>query len=151
MRQDQAVRLFIALMVSGLAMSSAMADSGAGPDEIIGRWRNPKGSVQIDIRACGQGLRCGYVVWASEKAINDARRGGTEHLVGLELFRGLTRNDEGLWRGSVFVPDLNSRFSGTARRLGSDRFLATGCLLRGILCKSQIWTLVDQEALSAAR
>ena len=134
-------------LIAGPAVSGYEVNTGRVPDELTGRWRNPQGSVHVEIRRCGKGRSCGYVVWASEQAKADAQRGGTRPLIGLELFRNLVREREGQWRGAVFVPDLNSTFSGTARRLGSDRFRATGCLLRGMFCRSQIWTQVDDAAL----
>jgi uncharacterized protein (DUF2147 family) len=110
-------------------------------------WRNPKGSVQIDIRPCGS-YACGFVVWANADAQADARKGGTENLIGLQLFRDLTADREGAWRGKVFVPDLGMTFSGTAQSTDGLRLKAKGCLLGRVLCKSQTWTRVQSAAVS---
>ena len=124
--------------------SSALADSAAAPAAIDGVWRNPKNSVHVELRPCGAG-KCGYVVWASAKAQADARKGGSENLVGLQLLRDFTPDKSGAWRGKVFVPDLNATLSGTAELISADALRARGCLLK-IICKSQIWSRIDNAA-----
>ena len=52
----------------------------------FGVWKNPQDSVHVRAQPCGSRM-CGVVVWASDKAKADARRGGTNDLVGLILFR----------------------------------------------------------------
>ncbi|MBO9707821.1 MAG: DUF2147 domain-containing protein [Caulobacter sp.] len=110
-----------------------------------GVWRNPKNSVHVEIRNCGA-KTCGYVVWANEEAKADARKGGTDNLVGLQLLRDFTEQKNGVWKGKVFVPDLNMTFSGTAEFPNATTMKAKGCLLGNILCKSQTWRRVDVAA-----
>ena len=75
--------------------------------------RNPQNSVHVRIHPCGKS-RCGTVVWANEKAKVDSARGGTRNLVGTELFREFREVSPKVWKGKVFVPDLNKVFTGTA-------------------------------------
>lgn len=102
-----------------------------------GVWRNARGTVQIETRRCGQGL-CGKVVRAAPEA-DEAAGGG---LVGTELFRNLERGDDGLWYGSVYVPDIGREVEGTIAQTSPDRLTATGCLFAGFGCKEQVWTRV---------
>ena len=46
------------------------------------------------------------------------------------------------WKGKVFVPDIRKTFSGTLQFEGSDRMTGKGCVLLGIVCKSQTWSRV---------
>ena len=138
-------RLFCAifatfLSLGALSSSPALAREEA-PAPIASVWRNPGNSVHVRIDQCGERL-CGTVTWASPKAIADARRGGTDRLVGTRLFRDLERTDDGKWRGKVFVPDIRQTFSGTLRFVGSDRMEGKGCVLLGLICKSQTWSRV---------
>jgi len=131
-----------------LATAAAMAVvSGAQAQEpaLNGVWRNPKDSVHVDLRPCGAGL-CGYVVWASPKAQADAHKAGTESLVGSQLLRDFSQEKSGVWRGRVFVPDLNATFRGTAELIDGKSMRAKGCLIANMLCKSQIWTRVEIPA-----
>ncbi|WP_188053279.1 DUF2147 domain-containing protein [Sphingosinithalassobacter sp. CS137] len=123
-----------------LLFPAAVAGQSAGevPEAV---WSNPDGSVHIRSYSC-DGKLCGRVTWANEEAKRDAREGGTESLVGTNLFRNFTQQPSGAWEGEVFVPDLGKRFSGTIRFEG-DTLSAEGCAALGIICKSQRWTRVE--------
>lgn len=104
-------------------------------------FRNPSNSVHVRIHPCGKG-RCGTVVWANEKAKADSARGGTRNLVGTELFREFREISPNVWKGKVFVPDLNKVFTGTGTIKGQNVIVARGCLIGNFGCKSQTWTRV---------
>lgn len=129
-----------AIAVSGLLNATSVHAMPAG--DLGGVWRNPKNTVHVEVRPCGESV-CGYVVWASEKARRDAREGGTPELVGTQLFRDFSPGKNGVWRGRVFVPDLGKVFSGSAERVGERALKARGCLFASVLCKSQVWVRVE--------
>lgn len=114
-------------------------ETAAAP--IASEWRNPSNSVHIRLDRCG-GALCGVVTWASPKAIADAKRGGTDQLVGTRLFRNLEPAGTGVWKGKVFVPDIRKTFAGTIEFKDGDKMLGKGCVLFGIVCKSQTWSRV---------
>ena len=89
------------------------------------------------------GFRCATVIWANDKAKADSARGGTKNLVGTELFRDFRQVSAKVWKGKVFVPDLNAVFSGTATVKDQDTIVARGCLFGNFGCKSQAWTRVN--------
>ncbi len=131
------LRPLLALVL--LALSAAALPE----DGIEGTWSNPRGSVHVRYEPCGRGALCGTVVWASDKAVADAKRGGTENLVGTRIFRDFYRAGPNRWRGKVFVPDINRTFSGTVTIEG-DKMIGRGCLLLGVGCKSQTWTRIER-------
>jgi uncharacterized protein (DUF2147 family) len=126
-----------AVAAAMLSAAPAAAQQTAG-DSI---WRNPQDSVHVRIHPCGQS-RCGTVVWASDKARSDSARGGTLNLVGTELFRDFHEASPKVWKGKVFVPDLNHVFSGTGIVKDPNTIVARGCLAGNFGCKSQTWTRV---------
>lgn len=107
----------------------------------LGIWKNPKGTVHIRAEQCGPAM-CGVVVWASDKAITDARKGSKNPLIGSTLFRSFTKERNDVWRGKVYVPDIGKTFSGTITVLDANRLEGKGCLIGGIGCRSQIWTRI---------
>ena len=121
-----------------IASSATLAQSGGQ----IGVFRNPQNSVHVRIHTCGQ-AKCATVVWANDKAKADSARGGTRNLVGTELFRDFREVSPRVWKGKVFVPDLNAVFSGTATIKDQNTIVARGCLFVNFGCKSQAWTRVD--------
>ncbi len=133
------------MAVAGLAMLAAplggATAAGNGATQLVSSaWRNPSNSVHIRITPCGDQV-CGTVIWASDKAKADARKGGTEQLVGANLFREFRQVAPGQYKGRVFVPDMNRTFSGQMRIQG-DSMIGKGCVL-GFICKSQTWTRIS--------
>ena len=134
--------LILLTAVAGLA---AVALPASAQDSFnYGVWRNPKNSVHVEIKPCGGGRACGFVVWANDEAKADAKKGGTPDLVGLQLLRDFQLQKNGSWKGKVFVPDLNVTLGGTADFPDATTMKAKGCLL--LFCKSQTWRRVDVAA-----
>lgn len=133
------ISIKIAILAAATFPSFAAEAQAAGQ---IGVFRNPQNSVHVRIYTCGKG-RCATVVWANDKAKADSARGGTKNLVGTELFRDFRQVSAKVWKGKVFVPDLNAVFSGTATVKDQDTIVARGCLFGNFGCKSQAWTRVN--------
>jgi uncharacterized protein (DUF2147 family) len=130
-------------LVAAAGLAASTTASAQGDPSIHGVWRNPKNSVHVEIKPCPAGA-CGYVVWATDKAKQDAREGGTANLVGLQLLRDFSQDKKGVWRGKVFVPDLNRTFTGVAELSSPTTLKAKGCFV--VLCKSQTWTRINAAA-----
>lgn len=111
---------------------------------IEGRWSNPKGSVIVAIGPCGE-RACGRVAWASEKAIADARKGGTASLLGTALLQDIVPQGATSWRARLFVPDLNRTSKVRLRLLDQNMLEVTGCALGRVICKSQVWKRLPGE------
>lgn len=126
-----------------LALALILAQP-AGPAEpaLEGHWRNPSGTVIIAIAPCGE-MFCGRVQWASEKAMADARNGGTDPLIDAELLTEIVPNGDGRWKARLFVPDINKTSKAKLRQLASDQLKVTGCAVGRLLCKSQVWTRTE--------
>ena len=123
-------------------MLLALATIIATDEAIEGRWKNPSGRVTVEIVACGEAL-CGTVISASESAQADARRGGTENLVGTQLMSGFVSAGPDKWKGRMFVPDLNYRSKAELRLIAPSQLKVTGCMVGRMICKSQYWTRAD--------
>ena len=134
----------VAVLLAAMGALSVALPASAAETFTYGVWRNPKNSVHVEIKPCGGGRACGVVVWATEDAKADARKGGTPNLVGLQLLRDFALQKSGSWKGKVFVPDLNMTLGGTADFPDATTMKAKGCLL--LFCKSQTWRRVDVVA-----
>lgn len=135
------------LLLIAAAFPAALAaqPTGAG-NAISGIWVNPSGSVAVRIGPCAGNSVCGRVVWASAKALQDARDGGVNNLVGTELLENYQPGSDGTWAGTVYVPDMGSRFSSTITQVDPDNLRIRGCLIGGLFCKSQMWRRTTQVA-----
>ena len=135
-------RWLLAACSAASACIPAIPAIAADGDAAGGVWRNRSNSVHIEAHHCGQSM-CGKVIWASDKAIADARRGGTKNLIGLDIFSDFRKDRKGIWHGKVFVPDMNRTFSGTMILVDANTLKGTGCALGGIVCKTQILTRIS--------
>lgn len=123
------------LIVCGLLAAPASAQD-LSPN---GLWRNPSGNVEVRIEECGPKV-CGRVASASDRAKADAARGGHPDLIGMDLFEDFKRDSANTFRGRVFVPDINRRFSGKLTIQDENTIRVRGCLTRNTGCRSQTWT-----------
>lgn len=128
-----------AAALAGIAAAPPPVSAG---DESSGVWRNHGNSVHLQAYHCGDSM-CGKVVWASDKAIADARRGGSPNLIGMNLFHDFRLGRDGKWRGKVFVPDINKTFSGTVELVDRNTLKGSGCVLGGLICKSETLTRIE--------
>jgi uncharacterized protein (DUF2147 family) len=124
------------------AQSASTPTIPAIASQAVGIWINPRGSVKVQTGACAgsaAGDLCGWVVWASPQAETDARDSGVSQLMGTELLRGYRTVGHGLYRGQVYVPDMGRTFYSTIEQRGANDLKISGCILGGLLCKSQDW------------
>ena len=130
------------LLTIGLAGLMALAASAAvaqAPAEPYGVWINHHQTVKVETRSCGD-LLCGSVVWATPEAREVAKEYGTDPLIGTQLLSGYRHTRDGTWQGQVFVPDLRRHFFSRIEQVGPDKLKISGCIMGGLLCKSQTWT-----------
>jgi uncharacterized protein (DUF2147 family) len=129
------VRVLISIALLGLTAAQQPAQPS-----IQGQWKSPGGNSIIGIAPCGATL-CGTVLWASEKAKQDAKK-GTDQLVGSQLLTNLKAKGTG-WQGRLFVPDQNMRATAKIELVSAQQLRVSGCALGKALCKSSLWTRYD--------
>lgn len=135
-------RLFTAA-IAALALltgtGGAMAQSAPPVAQgVLGTWVNPHGTVKVRTGDCAGNL-CGWVVWAAPKAEADARESGVNNLVGTELLRDYRRTAAGHYEGEVYVPDMGHTYYSTIVQRDDNSLRISGCILGGLICKSQDW------------
>ena len=132
-------RILVRAITLVAAAALPLAASAKG---LEGHWRNPKGSVTVKVTPCGRNAYCATVVDASEKAKASARKGGTARLIGTQILTDLRPAGNGTYKGRAFEPKRNIRAPATVRVVGPDAITVKGCVISGIICKSQRWTRV---------
>lgn len=130
--------LIAAMVAAPLAVPIAAQGAVQPAPEVMGHWINPYGSVVVETAPCGAHL-CGRVSWASAEALQDAKESGITGLIGTELLRDYSPSGPGHWRGRVYVPDMGRTFYSTINVEGPDALRISGCILGGLICKSQLW------------
>lgn len=124
-----------------LAVGGAVWASAALAQDIAGTWLTEGGRSQVRIAPCGQS-RCGTIIWtkADAKDVNNpdlAKR--DKSLIGLRLFSGGRPNGE-TWTGELYNPLDGRTYAGKMRLVSPSQLELSGCVLAGLICKSQAWT-----------
>lgn len=133
--------LLLVLAVPVPAVGAPPSGGGGSDPPLFGLWRNPAGSVTIRINGCGDQV-CGTVIAANAEATTDARDAGYQNLEGMTLMRGSLAPHSRIWRGTVLVPDLGRSFAAHIELTDPIHAKITGCVWRGLLCRSQTWRRV---------
>lgn len=127
-------------LLLGLALIGAAGGTVADP--AVGLWSNPKGTLSVRTRRCGAQL-CATVVHASAKAQAKAAAAGVPDLIGTELFSNYRPAGERDWSGTLYVPDRGKRVASKLQAADGRTMKVSGCLVGGLVCKSQIWVRMD--------
>ncbi len=130
-----------ALRILCVGLLGCLAQPAFAADPIFGAWVNPRGSVTVDTGACKDRL-CGWVSHADPQALADAADAGIPHLIGTALLQDYRHAGPGRWTGRVYVPDMGKTFYSTIEQKGPDQLKISGCILGGLICRSQLWQRV---------
>ena len=123
-----------------LLLTAATAASAQPAAAIEGYWRNPIGSAIIAIAPCGHSL-CGKVAWASARGRREVAK-NTSNVVGTTVLSDLVFSG-GRWSGLLYIPDDDIHVSAKLQSLSPKQLKLTGCVMMGLLCRTQVWTRID--------
>ena len=147
----RAVTLSALVMVS---LSSSFATANAQGTDLSGTWLTEDGRAKIRMDHCGPNnvKMCGTVVWlkpgqpkTDAKNPDPAKR--ARPMLGLMLMDGL-KLDGKKYKGEIYNSDEGKNYTVSLARESDSELSISGCLL-AILCGSQSWTKVADEALPA--
>lgn len=130
-----------------LLIAAALAASPgtyASAQDVSGTWRTQSYGSQVRVAPCGA-ARCGTIVSAPAGARDannpDARLRGRS-LVGVRIFSDARPTGSG-WTGQLYYPVDGRTYTGTMRLIGPAALELSGCVLGGLICRSQVWSRVD--------
>ncbi|MDW6021160.1 DUF2147 domain-containing protein [Mesorhizobium sp. BAC0120] len=108
-------------IILGVLVAASTLGSAFSADMVVGRWRTKPGDTAA-ISNCGRALCI---------SLKDGRYAGQQ--IGRMTPRG-----DGTYVGSITNPADGKTYSGKGR-LEGDSFTMSGCLLGGLICRSQTW------------
>lgn len=146
----KAIRLSSALILTavGLALVAIRPAAAAEP---FGTWLTGDGKGQVRIVDCG-GALCGNLIWLKEPIDPDTHKPKTDKnnkdagkrdrpLIGTPIV--LNMKPSGTpekWDGDVYNAEDGNTYSGSFILTGANTASLKGCVLGGLICKSQTWT-----------
>lgn len=141
-RRTAGLAALVLTVTAGLTASESYGSGAAPVSAVHGTWINPKRTVTVVTSSCGQ-LLCGTIVSATPEVQAIAKKAGAPPLVGSKLLRDYRQTGKDKWQGKVFVPDRNASYYSTIKQLNANQLKISGCILGGLLCKSQVWSRVS--------
>ena len=140
-----------ALMVAGLLSVCALARAQAA--EPLGTWSTEGAKAQVRIAKCGSGL-CGAIVALKEP--NDPATGKPKTdisnadaskrnrpMIGVQIVLGMKPRGANKWDGRVYNAEDGKTYSGNITLQNANTLQLQGCVMGGMVCKSQTWTRVN--------
>ena len=108
---------------------------------IAARTKSFRGPISIiAIAPCGPSL-CGKVAWASARGRREVAK-NTSNVVGTTVLSDLVFSG-GRWSGLLYIPDDDIHVSAKLQSLSPKQLKLTGCVMMGLLCRTQVWTRID--------
>ena len=131
------MRKLLLSTIAALAVSMGAAFAA----EPTGTWVTQGGDSKVRIVPCGGGF-CGTIVWLNEdrKDSNNpdpSLRGRS--LVGVQLIFNMQGSGDS-YSGKLYNPRDGKTYSGKLKTIGADKLQLSGCVLGGLICKSETWT-----------
>jgi len=143
------------LSLSGLLIAtfSGLGACAAGarvPGE-VGVWFNESKRGAVEIRPCGDGRLCGYIVWLrkphgkNDQPLIDANNPKSTHrrrpICGLPVLGSLRAMSDGSWdRGWVYDPEEGKSYDAAIKLTSHNQIIMTGYKGVKMFSKSFVWT-----------
>lgn len=127
-------RFAISLVLIPVMLGLSLVATGAAAAELAGFWERSTGTSRIRFEPCGDAL-CGKIAWLRPGLKSKA-------FVGQPVFLKLARTGETLWTGEAFNPEDGRTYQGRVS-IDGKTLTTTGCVLGGLICKSETWKKVD--------
>jgi uncharacterized protein (DUF2147 family) len=109
-----------------------------------GLWQNRIGTLDVLIGPCGAKL-CGTIIAARGDSAPRAHPAGAAGLVGTRVLEDFVPGAGGVWRGSVYAPQLHRHLNAKFRIADANRIELTTCLLGSFLCDTNAWHRIPSE------
>jgi uncharacterized protein (DUF2147 family) len=131
-------------LIASASMAVALTASlPAHADEIAGTWLSQSGETRVRFSPCG-GVFCGVIVWVSKpgKDVNNPDADKRDRsLVGIQMVT-MKPQGGGSYSGHLYNYQDGKTYSGKAK-VSSAGLELSGCVLGGLICRSQTWKRVD--------
>ena len=142
------------IRVATMIGASALALAGGGPAaaaDAVGLWSTEGGKARVRVAPCGN-APCGAIVALKEPADPDTGRPKTDKhnadagkrsrpMIGVRILLGMTPSrTPGQWTGRVYNAEDGKTYTGYITLTAATSLRPEGCVLGGLICKSQTWT-----------
>jgi uncharacterized protein (DUF2147 family) len=122
----------------------------AGATDPLGTWLTGDKKAKVHIVNCGDAI-CGSLSWLAEPIDPETKQPKTDNknadagkkdrpLLGIPIVLSMKPAGGGKWRGQVYNAEDGGTYTGSLTLTGANSAELKGCVMGGIICKSQTWT-----------
>jgi uncharacterized protein (DUF2147 family) len=135
------------MMAAAVLGATLMPAFAADP---AGTWLTEEGKAVIRVADCG-GALCGTIVSLKEpndpqtgkpkvdkNNVDAAKRG--RPIVGVQIVVGAKPDGPNKWSGQVYNPEDGKTYAGNIALAGPNTIKVQGCIMGGVICKTNTWT-----------
>jgi uncharacterized protein (DUF2147 family) len=138
-----------AIVPSAIAIALLLLAPARAADP-LGTWLTGDKKGKVRIVNCG-GAICGTLVWLQEPNDPDTHQAKTDKhnvdaakqgrpLLGIPIVLNMKPNGADTWEGQVYNAEDGNTYSGSFAMSGANSAQLKGCVMGGLICKSQTWT-----------
>jgi len=122
----------------------------ASAGDLRGNWMTENSRATVAIASCGAAL-CGNIVALKEP--NDPATGKPKTdknnpdaakrvrpMLGVQIVIDMKPDSADKWKGEVYNAEDGKTYSGSITLVNASTLTLQGCVLGGLICKSQTWT-----------
>ena len=142
-------RLTTAVIVSAIAVALVLAGPARAADP-LGTWLTGDKKGKVRIVNCG-GAICGTLVWLAEPNDPETHKPKTDvhnsnaslqsrPLLGIPIVLNMKPAGGDKWEGQVYNAEDGGTYTGSFTMSGPNTADLKGCVMGGLICKSQTWT-----------
>ncbi len=115
-----------------IALSCLPAVASAA--DLNGIWERSNGHSRLRFDVCGKAT-CGAIAWIKPGVKTSAH-------IGQKVLFDLSKASDAEWYGKAFNPEDGRTYAGKVSLQGAT-LVTKGCVLGGLICKSETWTRVE--------
>jgi uncharacterized protein (DUF2147 family) len=145
----KSVRISTAIVASTVAFALIMLAPARAADP-LGTWLTGDKKGKVRIVNCG-GAICGTLVWLAEPIDPETHQPKTDKnnsnaslqsrpLLGIPIVLNMAPAGGAKWEGKVYNAEDGGTYTGSFTMAGPNTADLKGCVMGGLICKSQTWT-----------
>ncbi len=126
----------LSLLAGAGLLAASIVTPAAAQDvtgQALGQWDRTNQGWVVEFAMCGEYL-CGEII--SGEGID---KNSGQSVVGIQMLFDLERYNDTQWRGRMYNPEDGKTYAGRVTILGEDEIRMSGCVLGGIICRSEEW------------
>lgn len=138
------------ILRAGLALSLTAGSAGmASANDPLGQWTTENGKGRVRITNCGAAL-CGTLAWLSEPNdaegkpkkdihnVDESKR--SRPMLGVPILLSMTKDGDKRWKGNIYNAEDGKTYTAYLTPESDSALKVEGCVLGGLICKTQNWT-----------